>query len=230
MNKFGCVLKGLRTENKLTQQELADKLGISFSTISMYERGEREPGLEILEAIADYFNVDMNYLLGKSYIRNSYLVKKKGEHSKLIDAYAQSDEDTPCRTYPIIGEVAAGFGAEATEEETGDYEQIPLEWMRGYSPKDFFVLRVKGNSMYPRYMDGDRVLVLRTRSVDSGAVAVVIYDGDQGTLKKVVYNGNEGYIDLIPYNPEYSPKRIAGEDIGNLLICGEVKRLIRIVK
>lgn len=66
MGSFAQVFKDLRTKSKLTQQEMADKLNISRSSIGMYEGGEREPSFELLEQIADYFNVDMNYLLGKS--------------------------------------------------------------------------------------------------------------------------------------------------------------------
>ena len=65
MGKFANVLKGLRIKSGLTQQEMADKLNISRSSIGMYENGEREPSFELLEIIADYLNVDMNYLLGK---------------------------------------------------------------------------------------------------------------------------------------------------------------------
>ena len=66
---FGQVLKLLRTESDLTQKQLADVLGVSESTVGMYERGQREPAFEMLEAIADYFNVDMDYLTGRSPIR-----------------------------------------------------------------------------------------------------------------------------------------------------------------
>lgn len=65
MGKFANVFKELRIKSGLTQQEMADKLNISRSSIGMYENGEREPSFELLETIADYFNVDMNYLLGK---------------------------------------------------------------------------------------------------------------------------------------------------------------------
>lgn len=65
MGKFADVFKYLRIQSGLTQQEMADKLKISRSSIGMYENGEREPSFELLENIADYFNVDMNYLLGK---------------------------------------------------------------------------------------------------------------------------------------------------------------------
>ena len=66
MAKFNERLKLLRRESGLSQQDFAKQLGTSKSSVNMYERGEREPGIETLEAIADYFNVDMDYLLGKS--------------------------------------------------------------------------------------------------------------------------------------------------------------------
>ena len=66
MGNFRNVFKQLRLENHYTQGGLADALGISRSAISMYENGNREPDFETLELIADFFNVDMNYLLGTS--------------------------------------------------------------------------------------------------------------------------------------------------------------------
>lgn len=65
MNKIGNAIKSLRVREGLTQGELAKKLKISRSAIGMYENGEREPSVEILEKFADYFNVDMNYITGK---------------------------------------------------------------------------------------------------------------------------------------------------------------------
>lgn len=59
---FNDVLRQLRIKAGMSQEELANKLGLAKSTISMYESGSREPSLEILEAIADIFNVDMNTL------------------------------------------------------------------------------------------------------------------------------------------------------------------------
>lgn len=64
MGNFANIFKSLRLNSGLTQQEMADKLKISRSSIGMYENGEREPSFELLEAIADFFNVDMNFLLG----------------------------------------------------------------------------------------------------------------------------------------------------------------------
>lgn len=69
---FADRLRSLRQDNALTQQDIAQVLDVSKSSINMYERGQREPNLELLEAIADYFNVDMDYLIGRSDIKNAY--------------------------------------------------------------------------------------------------------------------------------------------------------------
>lgn len=66
MAKFNERLRSLRAHSSLSQADLGRMLKLSKSSVNMYERGEREPGLATLEKIADYFNVDMDYLLGKS--------------------------------------------------------------------------------------------------------------------------------------------------------------------
>lgn len=66
MAEFKDMLKYLRKRKNYSQQELADKLGISKSAVSMYENGKRQPDFETLECIADLFNVDMNFLIPKS--------------------------------------------------------------------------------------------------------------------------------------------------------------------
>lgn len=73
---FGTRLKNIRNENKMTRKDLADRLNLAVSTIGMYERGERNPNFEILEHIADIFNVDIDYLLCKSDIKNKYQFSK----------------------------------------------------------------------------------------------------------------------------------------------------------
>lgn len=66
MSKIANVLKSLRIKEGLTQGELADKTGLSRSAISMYEQGKRVPPADILELFADFYNVDMNYITGRS--------------------------------------------------------------------------------------------------------------------------------------------------------------------
>ena len=86
--KFADRLKTLRTTKQLSQQDLATQLGcVSKSSINMYERGEREPGLDVLGAIADFFNVDLDYLIGKS--------ESPSRYSSLIHDISQDQTTIP---------------------------------------------------------------------------------------------------------------------------------------
>ena len=76
MAKFSDRLRSLRKNCGLSQQKLADSIGtVSKSSINMYERGDREPGLETMEAFADFFNVDLDFLYGKSDVPNRTLAQ-----------------------------------------------------------------------------------------------------------------------------------------------------------
>ena len=85
---FNRRLRQLRDEAGLSQQELSNQTGITKSSINMYERGEREPGLETLEVLADYFNVDMDYLIG--YQSKKHITSSDGvfltEHERAVIA------------------------------------------------------------------------------------------------------------------------------------------------
>ncbi len=70
MSSFGERLKELRKFKGLSQKALAECLDVSKSSINMYEHSVREPSLDMLETIADFFNCDIDYLLGKSNIVN----------------------------------------------------------------------------------------------------------------------------------------------------------------
>ncbi|HEY9573993.1 MAG TPA: helix-turn-helix transcriptional regulator [Lachnospiraceae bacterium] len=69
MNNFAQIFKQLRIDNQISQADLALALKISRSAISMYERGEREPDIHTLGIIADYFQVDMDTLMGRKSLK-----------------------------------------------------------------------------------------------------------------------------------------------------------------
>ena len=100
MASFGERLKELRSSKGLSQKALSECLGVSKSSINMYEHNEREPSFDMLEAIADFFNCDINYLLGKSLIANQLQYNalfapgfSLSDHEKLlIEAYRASPE------------------------------------------------------------------------------------------------------------------------------------------
>lgn len=65
-------IKNLREDHDKTQQEIADYLGTSQTMYARYERGANEMPLRHLIRLAQYYNVDMNYLCGLSNVRNPY--------------------------------------------------------------------------------------------------------------------------------------------------------------
>lgn len=96
MSNLSTRLKELRNSAGLSQQALADYASISKSSVNMYERGDREPGLDTLEIFADYFNVDLDYLLGKSDIPRKSLINSDSlimtaTEQNLITQYRELD-------------------------------------------------------------------------------------------------------------------------------------------
>ena len=59
-------LKSLRVEKKLTQQQVADALGLNSVTYLRYEKGQRQMPLELLPMLADFFDVSLDYLFGRT--------------------------------------------------------------------------------------------------------------------------------------------------------------------
>lgn len=92
MSEFKDMLKSLRIGKHLSQSELANKLGISKSAISMYEVGKRQPDFETLEMIADFFNTDMNFLLGKSTSENENNYYINPETAKMAQEISDNEE------------------------------------------------------------------------------------------------------------------------------------------
>ena len=82
--EFKDNLRALRKRKGLSQVELAEKLGFSKSLIGLYETGDRKPSFEALEAIADFFNVDLDYLLGRDDKSVYYLDPEAAEMAKEI--------------------------------------------------------------------------------------------------------------------------------------------------
>ena len=203
---FNKVLRDLRVEHGLTQKELSKVLSVSESTIGMYERGCREPDFETLEEIADYFNVDMDFLIGRSNVTRNYI-------------------RPPFVRINVYGSVPAGVPVEAIQDVI-DTEDIPADWCRG--EKEYFGLRVKGDSMYPEYLDGDTVIVRKQEACESGMDAVVYVNGYEATLKKVKI-GDDGSITLVPINQNYPPVTYTRKEVYEkpVMIAGVVVELRR---
>jgi len=175
---FNKILQGLRADKGVSQAVVADYLGITKQSYSFYELGKRCPDNEMLYKISEYFNVSIDYLLGKSKIKN---------YSNLENSIK----------IPVLGRVVAGIPLEAVEEIL-DYEEIPREMAES---GEFFALKIKGDSMEPKFSDGDVVIVRKQSDADTGDIAIVLVNGDEATIKKIKKQ-NDG-ISLIPSNPKY---------------------------
>ena len=204
--------------------ELSRLTGISKSSISHYLKGDWEGKQDAVYKIARALNVSEAWLMGFDVPREK----------QPKDNYINLPEPTITEnytTFPVIGEVAAGFEHQALENWEGDTVNIPDTYLKGRDKSEFFVLRVKGDSMYPEYQDGDRVLILKQPTVNySGQVGVVIYDDELGTLKKVEYKQGESWLRLVAINPAYSPKKIENENLNHCRILGIPKLIIREVE
>ena len=206
---FRTRLKQLRNEKKINQRELAKFLKVAPSTISMYESGQREPNFEVLESLADFFNVDLNYLLGKS-----------DKTTKLMIEDSQPPQGLQI---PVLGTVAAGIPISAVEDIL-DYEEVPQSWE---SQGEFFGLRIKGDSMKPDINDGDTVIVRQQSTANNGDVVIALVNGDDATCKK--FEKLDNGIMLISNNSEYSPMYFSNEEVLTkpVVIIGRVVELRR---
>ena len=192
--------------NHKQQDDIVNDLNINKSTISTWCRGVKMPRVNAIQALADYFGVSITDFL--------------------VDDYNAPTISNDNVEFAVIGDVAAGFDKVAIEDWTGDKILIPSSYLKGRNKDDFFVLRVKGDSMYPEYRDGDKVLILKQNAVDySGQIAVAIYNDELGTIKKIEYK--KDCISLVPINPQYQPEDIKGTDIEKVHILGIPKLLIR---
>ena len=68
---FADCLQELREDREITRKELAAALNISVSTLGMYEQGRREPNIDMLIKMADYFNVSLDFMVGRNLSDNS---------------------------------------------------------------------------------------------------------------------------------------------------------------
>lgn len=203
---FKTRLKQLRKERNINQRELSEYLKVAPSTISMYENGQREPNFEVLEVLADFFNVDMNYLLGKTD-KTTKLIIDKPQGLKI----------------PVLGTVAAGIPISAVEDIL-DYEEVPQSWE---SQGEFFGLRIKGDSMKPDINNGDTVIVRQQSTANNGDVVIALVNGDDATCKK--FEKLDNGIMLISNNSEYSPMYFSNEEVVTkpVVIIGRVVELRR---
>ena len=196
-------IKARRKELGYTQKEIAQHLGVSQTTVLRWEKGDvNDMRRGAVARLAEILDVDPLDILG---ITDE---EPYGE-SVVIDHLAH---------------VTAGYGTLA-DTDVLEQVRVPLFCLKGYPVKEVKMLTVKGDSMYPKFIEGDRVLIHFQTSIDSGDIAVFQYGDDEVTMKKIEYNNEE--IRLIPFNPEYTTKVLRGEDLAKCHVIGKVIYMLR---
>lgn len=208
MGTLGSRIKELRLERKITGDELGKILGISKSTISLYEHNKSTPDDAIKKRICSYFNVSFDWLMGLTPVRTTIPLKRTGKGVPV----------------PVLEHVIAGIPLK-TIAEILDYEEITPELA---ATGDFFALKIHDHSMEPRILNGDIVIVRRQDNVDNDDIAIVLVNGNEATAKRV--KKQEDGITLIATNTSvYEPHFYSNKEIQSLpvKILGKVVELRR---
>ena len=193
MANFGSILKNLRTSRGITQGELATMLDVSRSTVGMYETGGREPDFETMEAIADIFNVDMDYLMGRTQVERKHPISPP--RKEIPPGFQPLPE---MMQVPLIGTIACGTPILA-EQNIKSYIGVPAAWRAD------FALECHGDSMSPTICDSDVVCIRSQPEVEQGQIAAVRI-GEEATLKHCYYQN--GVVQLIADNPAVCPPMV----------------------
>ena len=197
---FQINLKKMREDKKLSHAKFAKEIGVSQSTVGMWESGKNKPEFSTLLKIADYFDVGVDVLTGKGTEE-----KKSGNGRKI----------------PVLGQVQAGIPIDAIQDIL-DYEEITADMA---ASGEYFALQVRGSSMEPRMKDGDVVIVRQQPEVENGEIAIVLVNGNDATIKKIG-KSSDGIM-LVPNNPAFEPIFYNNEEIAELpvVILGKVVEL-----
>ena len=198
----GERIKELRQKSGISQVDFAAKINVSKQTLYKYENNiiTNIPSDKI-EAAAKLCNVTPAFLMGwaESYATSS----KKGIVIK------------------VLGRVAAGIPIEAVEDII-DIEEISEEMSK---TGEFFGLQIHGDSMEPKFSDGDVVIVRQQDYAESGDIVIATVNGTDATCKRLK-KYREG-IALISTNPSYEPMYFSKEEVENkpVRILGKVVEL-----
>ena len=218
-------LKARRKELKLTQKEIAERLGISFQAYSAWERGIKEPSKEKVAQLEKILKVAKGYFTQIEIVRLYNSLSKQGKDKVVLYArnLAQEEQtqkvvDMPKRLYEyrVYERMSAGIGASVYDDRNFDTVYFNEELAHD------FASWVSGDSMEPKYQNGSVALIRETGFDYDGAVYAVVCNNQ--TYIKRVYREEDG-LRLVSINPKYKDifisyeedPRIVGIIVGNFV-------------
>lgn len=205
---IGERIKSLRESKRITQTELAEKLGTTKQNIYKYENGiiTNIPSDKI-ELMAKCFEVSPGYIMGWED------ENELDDLSILIEKY-DNIRPIKLKRFPLLGEIACGQPIFA-DEDRESYIMADMDIRAD------FCLRAKGDSMInARIYDGDVVFIREMPMVDNGDIAAVIIE-DEATLKRVYYYPEKNKLMLVAENPAFEPLVYIGEELNYIRILGK---------
>lgn len=212
MSRFSETIRRIRFERHMTQDEFAELLGTTKQNISRYESGAVSPKISTAQEIADKLGIGLSELNGQPAPANG------PANGPALPRNVKPIARLHRQRIPLIGKVAAGEPIYAPEDYDA-YVDSPV--------KCDAAMEVKGDSMIPKFEDGDTVYVRCQPDVEDGQVAVVFLD-DEAAIKRV-YHEKEG-LTLLSDNPAYGPIRAAFDQYDVIRIFGVPVGLTRMFK
>lgn len=210
---IGARIKQVREEKGLTQEELANVLGLNKSTIQRYETAKIEKiKLPIVEAIAQLLDVNPEWISDKTDIRTNYNTPASDSLSALMQKY-DNIKPIKLKRFPMLGEIACGEPIFADEDKE-HYIMADMDIDAD------FCLTAKGDSMIgARIYNGDIVFIKEMPIVENGDIAAVIIE-EEATLKRVYYYPDDNMLQLVAENPKYKPLVYQGPELDTIRILG----------
>ena len=185
----------------IKQIDVMNKFNLSSSTVSDWYNGKKYPRMDVVQKLAFFLDIELSDLVEEPKLNRGNKI-------------------------PIFAKIPAGIPIELIEDVI-DYEELDPKMFTG--DKEYFGVRVSGDSMYPEYRDGDVLIVQKINDCESGQDCIVMINGNDGTFKRVKKT-EEGII-LQPLNPNYEIKFYSNKEIEELpiKIIGVVKEIRRTI-
>lgn len=218
---IGEIIKNYRSKNNLSQRAFAARTSLSPSYINTLEKiynpktGKpysvtTDVAMELSKAM--FINIeDLLNMLDKT---QEFIV-----NNNKLDNFGN-----PIVSIPILGTVKAGYDYLAQENWIGT---VDVETSLVGSGKDFFALKVHGNSMSPVLIEEDIVIIKKQNDFENGDIVVATVNGNEATIKKGKKTNSS--ITLQPLNAAYDPLVFTYDEVKSIpvTIIGVVKQLKR---
>lgn len=195
-------IKDLIIEKYGSVRQFALKIDIPYTTIdSILKRGIDNSNVSNVIKMCKALDLSIDKTIEKNDLISNLN----------FDNCIQVKNDSDIIKIPVLGVIKAGIPIEA-QEDIMDYIEIPKDWTKG--GKQYYGLKISGDSMYPKYNNDDIVIFLKTNEIVNGKDCAVMVNGFDATFKKVLFQNDN--IILQPYNSNYQVQIFTKEQIEQL--------------